>query len=234
MNKKVLGIFAGVVGLASMASAATFNPCTDPAAINNVAVTLSAGSGNTAVCGAFTFSNFAVSVTGQNGASAQVNIAGSAFSDFTNGVANLTFQIGSIVGTIGDILMFYTVTGPLDQVDNVNHGTANPNVTIQENVYTMANCTIGGSFNYSNCANPTTQIITNGGGSAISPVFAVQQVSVISKDIQFHSIDNVNASISDFTNSHHTSTVPEPMTLSMMGLGLLGLGLARRRQQVKK
>ena len=35
-------------------------------------------------------------------------------------------------------------------------------------------------------------------------------------------------------NVINQTTVPEPMTLSMMGLGLLGLGLMRRRQMGKK
>jgi hypothetical protein len=44
------------------------------------------------------------------------------------------------------------------------------------------------------------------------------------------------ASGSGFTDSvsatyDSASTVPEPMTLSMMGVGLLGLGLVRRRKK---
>jgi len=40
--------------------------------------------------------------------------------------------------------------------------------------------------------------------------------------------------LTSFESDVRETAVPEPMTLSMMGLGLLGLGLARRRQQAKK
>jgi hypothetical protein len=51
----------------------------------------------------------------------------------------------------------------------------------------------------------------------------------INKDIQFNGF----MAMSEVTNSH-LSGVPEPMTLSMMGIGLLSLGLLRRRQAGKK
>jgi len=45
---------------------------------------------------------------------------------------------------------------------------------------------------------------------------------------------NGGATLTNFQSDIYTSTVPEPMTLSMMGIGLLGLGLMRRRQMGKK
>ncbi len=234
MNKRAAVILMLLAALGAVASATTFTPCTTAGNINDVNTTLSTASGNTVQCGAFTFSNFSVSVTGQSGAAAQLNIQGAPNSFASaDGSAFLAFNIGSISGVIGDILLDYTVTGPLSYVDNVNLGTANPNVQIIEDVYTTANCTVGGVFSYSLCSNPLTQLVTNGGTSGTSSVFATSQSSVIIKDIQFHNDgEGTNASISEFTNSQHTP-VPEPVTLSMMGLGLLGLGLMRRRQ-VKK
>jgi hypothetical protein len=65
--------------------------------------------------------------------------------------------------------------------------------------------------------------------TAVANSFNTVQSAFIQKDIRI----GQGGFISDFTESHH-APVPEPMTLSMMGIGLLSLGLLRRRQAGKK
>jgi hypothetical protein len=65
-----------------------------------------------------------------------------------------------------------------------------------------------------------------------SPAYIYKDISVDGRTGNVFGAADAGA-LSGFTQSFHTA-VPEPMTLSMMGLGLLGLGLVRRRQQGKK
>jgi hypothetical protein len=116
-----------------------------------------------------------------------------------------------------DILLSYAVSGLLLGVD-LFLGTHVPPVTIIENVcavpFVQGACPAGNLLaSYAvNSANPIN-----------AAFFAPHQTIYIKKDIQF----GPGGAISDFTNSHH---VPEPVTLSLTGLGLLAAGwLGRRR-----
>jgi len=221
MSKRFLVVLVGMLAIGLTANAAVFDPCTG-SAVSDINTTVGVGSGNTVACDGspFTFSNFAVSVVG--GGSAQLSIAGSGFSTYSGGVAYLTFQIGFVTGPVSDILLFYQVNGPLGAVDLNNGGTG---VTIQEQVFDTCNTPLYGG----GCTNLLAQIVVGPGSSATSAAFvSADNITFIKKDIQYASQTSF---ISDFTNSQHV--VPEPMTLSLMGVGLLGLGLMRRRQ-VKK
>jgi len=77
------------------------------------------------------------------------------------------------------------------------------------------------------CAGNMLAFLTAfGTGPATSAIFATADPIWIFKDI------NANgSSISEVNQVYTSSTVPEPMTLSMMGVGLLGLGLISRRRK---
>jgi hypothetical protein len=116
-----------------------------------------------------------------------------------------------------DILLSYTVSGLLLGVD-LFLGTHVPPVTIIENV-----CAV--PFVQGSC--PAGNLLASYSVNTLNPInaafFAPHQTVYIVKDIQM----GPGAAISDFTNSHH---VPEPVTLSLTGLGLLAAGwLGRRR-----
>lgn len=116
-----------------------------------------------------------------------------------------------------DILLSYAVSGLLLGVD-LFLGSHVPPVTIIENVcavpFVQGACPAGNLLaSYSvNSANPIN-----------AAFFAPHQTIYIVKDIQM----GAGAAISDFTNSHH---VPEPLTLSLTGLGLLAAGWLGRRK----
>ena len=198
----------------SMAMAAT--TCTDPTVIGKDVST----SGFACSLGGLTFSNFSV-----NGVPAPpgttIFLSGASTSSTET---DLSFQLatpwnGTTV-TAADTTLIYTVTGPDDMVGVNNVQSGGAGVVIQEIVcsamFVNNACPSGDTL--ANFSNPPT-----GSGS-----FSAQSTIYILKDI---SQNGPNASISNFTNSVETSAVPEPASLSMMGLGLLGLGMIGRRKR---
>lgn len=214
MNKKLLGILAVVVGVASMASA---SPVTCNATTTNNVTTLGtlvcAGSGES-------FSNFTVTGTGP---AQQIGLSNMTY-DSVTGIVNLFFNIVIAPTAPGDIILGYLVTGPTNGIDfNVAGSPTLGSITFTELACSTQLCAGGGNVVYGN--------IGNAGPVQVNSVSFATQTSVwIKKDINFNS---ASSQLTDFQNSSHVP-VPEPMTLSMMGIGLLGLGLARRRQQGKK
>ena len=217
MKKILSGILFALVAAcltSSMAMAAT--ACTDPSVLGKDVTTISACS-----LGGLTFSAFSVNgVPNPPGSSVFLSAIGTQAGP--PGEVTLGFQIvtpwnGTTV-TQDDTVLMYTVTGPGDigGVNNLQSGGLG--VTIQEIV-----CSV--MFVSGQC--PTGDVLTNfTNPPTTSGSFAAQSTIYILKDI---SQNGANASISGFLNS--VETVPEPATLSMMGLGLLGLGLIGRRRK---
>jgi hypothetical protein len=219
MNKKLLGIFVGLVAMVAVASASPV-ACV-PNGVADVTVP-----GTTITCGVFTFNNF--TVTPSTGSTATISISPFTLSswDAATGFADLTFQIGGTQGALTDVLFGYQVTGPLNGIDLTNPLTS-VNVTISEGVCRTA--FVGGVCNSDVVLTSGTNPLLAPPDTAVANSFNTVQSAFIQKDIRI----GQGGFISDFTESHH-SAVPEPMTLSMMGVGLLGLGLMRRRQAGKK
>lgn len=222
MNKKALVVLTGLIAMGAVASASTVN-CTSPA-ITNVVTQLD-GTNACFVTGAsnILFSNFTVSpTTATIGINTDPNVT-----KVANGNVYLGFQVSGLQSLTTDVLLNYVVTGGIQGIDlsfQASPGQGGGNVTITEIACKVA-------FTLGVCAGEGNTlanlvVISNGNAAFGSSTFAGTGTVYIKKDIQFN-----NASMSDFVNSH---AVPEPMTLSMMGIGLLGLGLARRRQQGKK
>jgi len=223
MKTKLSGFFAVAALAVAMASTASATELC--AGITNVNTIGSAGcvaAGDPNVV----FSDFSVEVTGA--ASAEIGISGTTFS---GSEIVLDFQISLTDETIpgsADIELSYVVTGGIDGVDDVFQASPlapGGDVTISEiacAVPFVAACPLPNTNTLANYAGISTgQLQSNSAtfpsGEVVNPVY-------IDKDI-----DISNAAMSGFANSQMVSSVPETATFSLMGAGLLGLGLLRRR-----
>ncbi len=90
---------------------------------------------------------------------------------------------------------------------------------------------VGGTL--TSCPQATAQIkVTNPPQNFNDMVFfAVTNTVSVSKDINVTSGTNGTAAISQVINTFQQTGVPEPMSCFLLGSGLLGLGLLRKRSQ---
>jgi hypothetical protein len=230
---RLFGLVTMVAGMATLGSAANIN-CAGPGA-NQVTVsdvTALTGPNTCSVIGSsFVFSNFGVSVTGFGGATVTLGIGSpSAGTGVVGANTDLVYQITGAGSGSGDILLFYEVTGAsLAGLDLLFQGTPFSNtgsITITEVACDQAfTGTVCGGNTWANFAASSI----NGSVANNSALLSAgpQTTVFIKKDISFS-----GATMSEFQNSQLLAGgggVPEPMTLSMMGAGLLGLGLLGRK-----
>ena len=197
-----------VVGLAAPVACPTFVP-------NVMAITGS----QTYTCGSLTFSNFSVSPNTET-----IGIGTSSGVIGGNDVA-LDFMISGITTATADTFLFYQVNGPISGVDL---GFQAPNSTTGNVHIFETACKVAFDPTFRTCVGAGNtlanfDLVSNGNPVSNIVTFAQQSQIFIKKDIQFN-----GDTLSDFANTHLTG-VPEPMTLSLVGAGLLGLGLAGRR-----
>ena len=198
----------GVIVLVGMSAVASASPCTN----TQVTVGLSCDAGGLT----FSFTNLSFS----NQPPSTGDTLKIVSSSLVNNDVTLTFQIDP--GTSGfpvDILLGYTVTSPIANITGIDASYLGPNGSIFETATapdgktsTIVDSTSPGGLN-----NGVVFFGTPFGGGPYSSI-------TISKDIDA-------IAFSEFTDSVQVSGVPEPMTLSMMGAGLLGLSLLSRRRK---
>jgi hypothetical protein len=175
------------------------------------AVTVTTGPPSADICsiGGLVFSNFSA-VSAGGGASTMVSLV---TATVVGQDVYLTFNPG--LGAQQDIWFYFTVTGPLGGVDLRLSGV---------NALSTEVVCSGPLDQSNNCTGTELARIANvSGGATVLASFGQVNTAYIYKDIMAQS----GGELSSITESFHV--VPEPMTFALIGSGLLGLGLLRRR-----
>jgi len=185
-------------------------------------------SGTTVVtCDGLTFDNFQVlDATGNTIGAVDILSAGAC----GNNEVCLSFNPNLLAGS--DVDLMFDVWGGVSQIDMSVGGD---NASVMERACANPIATTGAlAFLCTNSAGTTSVaplgLITVSSGTPGQPIFSGTFGPVSPVYIFKNILVGPGGQLSEFTQSFQT-TVPEPISLVLLGSGLLGLGLLRRRSR---
>jgi len=226
--KRFLAVASVLLAMAAIGTAA-------PTCLSLISINVNNIGAAGCTAGGLTFSSFlAVDASGLGGTTTELDLSGVTILG-NEVILNFNPNLGQ--GTVGgarfDTHLTFIVSGTLLGADSDTGGT---NASVNE--------TICGINNFiSSCPNANIlykALVHSGeagncvGNTSSGPVSNCNFGNGVTTAWVFKDISIGNPAVSDLTsfNESFLTGVPEPMTLSMMGVGLLGLGLiARRRKQ---
>lgn len=219
--KKLLFLLVVMVAAATAATV----PCAAPPA--GASPLLVGPNPVTYLCGGLTFANFFVQpISGSAGPARPVGTASTvslAPGDvMDNNIVDL--NVGPGLQGPGDLWLFFTVRGTaISMVDLTAPGTGNSvNETICGSAFTppSISCTPQlATLSNASSVTPVWKGLENPPGTAVTPNFIGVYKNILAGP--------ASTEFTGFTESFHI--VPEPITFVLLGTGLLGLGLLRRR-----
>jgi len=240
--KRLLSLLAGGIGLAIAASATTL--CQDVSSQNIASLKCTVGG--------LTFSNFQV-VAAAGNAAPEVDLTSADVS--ASGAVTLTFNPHMSAqpnGGYQDIYLYYDVTGAVTQVAT---SLSTQNAVIQQKTCASSIASTGGMQGMCPTADRLANIIAVGNGNPVSSgTFSAGSLSIFdSVSLSPAAVATLNSfsqvfngagsaviptgtnsgdyggSSSQGGSSGGITAVPEPLTLILMGSGLIALGFMRRK-----
>lgn len=222
MRKIIALLF--VLALATTAFGATL--CTDPSIVGVAVVTTP---GFTCSLGSLTFSNFTASAFGL-GIPAIIGLApgpvdGGIMTGVSGDWASLVFNtnFNSAPYAFRDITFSYQVTGPVGAISGWMGGFGTRSIV--ESICTDSSC-------LNHVADLLTIVDVPHGFNIVADSAALSPGGLatyyVQKDISLYGSLTSRVTMSEFAQGFQI--VPEPATFVLIGTGLLGLGLMRRRK----